>query len=79
MLLPFDLNLIDSTLGAPTASPAAPGAPPPQQGLIASVVELARAQLGSAGPSRDAAAVLLARLLTRCAAPCGAWASSRRS
>lgn len=78
MLLPFDLNLIDSTLGGPAAAPTDPAAPgaapaaageaaaaPAQLGLISSVVQLAQAQLGSPGPSRDAAAVLLARLLTR--------------
>lgn len=87
MLLPFDLNLIDSSLGA-QAQPAQPAAvaaqpasvggavglaagpaaagPAAPLGLIGSVVHLAQAQLASPGPSRDAAAAMLSRLLTRC-------------
>ncbi|KAJ1628529.1 hypothetical protein T492DRAFT_841497 [Pavlovales sp. CCMP2436] len=91
MLLPFDLNLIDSTLDAApqsthyrSAAAPEPAAPPGglsdattlqptdvdkpavlEIGLIASVVALAREQLGSPGPARDAAAVVLARILTR--------------
>lgn len=72
VMVPFDLNVIDSTL---TTRPApGPGGPAEDEGLIAKVIRLAKEHLADQGPGREAAAVLLGRLLTRCVAvrTCGA-------
>lgn len=57
VMVPFDLSIIDSAV---TSDAAAAGSP-----LVASIEKLALSYLGSTGPARDAAAILLARLLTR--------------
>ena len=71
VMVPFDLAIIDSgpAAAADAADAAADadadaGAPAPLT-LVGKILEVARLHLGSTGPSREAAAVLLARLLTR--------------
>lgn len=58
VMVPFDLSIIDSSIHGPGGD----GAPVP---LVKRIEQLACAHLSSPGPARDAAAVLLARLLTR--------------
>jgi hypothetical protein len=79
VMVPFDLAIIDSgpaaaadAADADAAADAAAdadagadaGAPAPLT-LVGKILEVAMLHLGSTGPSREAAAVLLARLLTR--------------
>ena len=77
VMVPFDLAIIDSgpaaaadAADADAAAAAAAdadadaGAPAPLT-LVGKILEVAMLHLGSTGPSREAAAVLLARLLTR--------------
>jgi hypothetical protein len=56
-LVPFDMSSIDSSM--------ADGARPNQPRLVTDIVELCKSYLCDHGPSRDAAAVCLAALLTR--------------
>ena len=68
VMVPFDLSIIDSST-ADAAAGAAVGVAdadaPADATLVGSIERLARAHLPATGPARDAAAVLLARLLTR--------------
>ena len=80
VMVPFDLAIIDSGPAAAADAAAADdadadaaadadagtdaGAPAPLT-LVGKILEVAMLHLGSTGPSREAAAVLLARLLTR--------------
>ena len=71
VMVPFDLSIIDSSLdhtatGAGAADgTAAGGGGSKGSPLVKSIERLALSYLGSTGPARDAAAILLARLLTR--------------
>ena len=74
VMVPFDLSIIDSSTIQPPPAPsapvdisddAAPAAPRKPLTLVASLERLAHTYLPSTGPARDAAAILLARLLTR--------------
>lgn len=74
VLIPFDIAIVDSSLAAtptPAASsgsnevaasqPAAPAYPP----LVGTILELCQRYLASPGSTREMAAVVLGRLLTR--------------
>ena len=58
VMVPFDLTTIDSTLGNDNYRNE-------DEGLIQGMVSLCKHYLGDPGPTRDAAAVCLSKLLTR--------------
>lgn len=60
-LVPFDFSLIDSSLGAGEPAPEAYGCPPIAANLIATCKEF----LAAPGSTREMAAVLVGRLVTR--------------
>jgi hypothetical protein len=60
VMVPFDLSIIDSSTHSAAAGGDAERVP-----LVKRIEQLACAHLSSPGPARDAAAILLARLLTR--------------
>ena len=57
VMVPFDLTTIDSSLGNDLENSA-------EEGLIQGMVSLCKHYLGDPGPTRDAAAVCLSKLLT---------------
>ena len=63
VMVPFDLRIIDSSLDA--GGSAVDGTVGQGSPLVKTIERLALAYLGATGPARDAAAILLARLLTR--------------
>ncbi|GBG28544.1 Tubulin-specific chaperone D [Hondaea fermentalgiana] len=58
VLIPFDLETVDSSLAAGTTGAS-------QSSLVATVTDLCKAFLNDSGATREAAAICLARLLTR--------------
>ena len=64
VLIPFDLSTVDSrATGAPAA--AGSGSDGGERTLVRSIVRVCQAHLSDSGPTRNAAAVAIARLLTR--------------